>query len=49
MGGLQDFGGGRRDAVISKLNPDLSSIIWSTYYGGTGEDVAYSLKIVEKQ
>ncbi|MHA1909380.1 MAG: SBBP repeat-containing protein, partial [Candidatus Thorarchaeota archaeon] len=29
---------GEYDAVIAKLDPTASSIIWSTYYGGTYED-----------
>ena len=46
-GGLQSYGGGNRDAVITKFDPDLTSIIWSTFLGGSGEDVAYSIKLFE--
>ncbi|WP_192822051.1 gliding motility-associated C-terminal domain-containing protein [Rufibacter sp. LB8] len=37
--------GGRRDAVISKMSPDLSQVVWSTYFGGTGLDAAYSIQL----
>jgi gliding motility-associated-like protein len=35
------FGGGLQDGVILKLNPNLSSIIFSTYYGGTLNDACF--------
>lgn len=38
------FNSGITDGVIVKLSPDLSSIIWSSYIGGTGFDAAYSIK-----
>ena len=48
QGGFQlNLAGGKRDGVIAKYNSDLSAVVWSTYIGGTGEDVAYSLKVVE--
>ncbi|MCS7074628.1 MAG: PKD domain-containing protein, partial [Bacteroidia bacterium] len=37
-------GGGGQDGVIFKLNTDLSSILWSTYLGGTNVDAAFSIK-----
>jgi gliding motility-associated-like protein len=37
--------GGSQDACIVKLNPDLSTVIWSSYLGGDNEDAAYSIKI----
>jgi gliding motility-associated-like protein len=37
--------GGQYDAVISKFNPTLTNLIWSTYFGGNDKDVAYSMKI----
>jgi len=39
------FGGGSHDAVVVKLQPNLSSIVWSRYIGGSGTDAAYSIKL----
>ncbi len=39
------FGGGAQDGVIFKMNPNLSSMIWGTYLGGSANDAAYSVKI----
>ncbi|MFN8348183.1 MAG: gliding motility-associated C-terminal domain-containing protein [Spirosomataceae bacterium] len=36
--------GGRQDAVVFKLSPDLKSLMASTYLGGTAPDAAYGLK-----
>ncbi|HTH56591.1 MAG TPA: PKD domain-containing protein [Cyclobacteriaceae bacterium] len=38
------FNGGITDGLVVKLTPDLSSIVWSTYVGGSGFDAAYSIK-----
>ncbi len=35
------FGGGTQDAVIFKFNATLTSPIFSTYFGGNGNDAAY--------
>jgi gliding motility-associated-like protein len=34
---------GNQDGCIFKFNQDLSSLIWSTYLGGSADDAAYSL------
>jgi gliding motility-associated-like protein len=34
-----------QDGVVFKLSPDLSSLQWSSYYGGTNNDACYSIKI----
>jgi gliding motility-associated-like protein len=34
---------GLQDGVVFKLNGTLSSLIWSTYFGGTGSDAGYVL------
>ena len=44
--GTVAFNGGTHDAVIAKLAPDLS-VVWTRLIGGTGTDVAYSIKISE--
>jgi gliding motility-associated-like protein len=38
-------GGGASDGVILKLNPTLTALTWSSYLGGNGADVAYSVQI----
>jgi hypothetical protein len=43
-GGAQPvYGGGPTDAVVTKLNPDLTSILQSTYLGGSDYDFAFSI------
>ena len=34
---------GNQDGVVIKLNPNASSVIWSSYLGGTGNDAAFVL------
>lgn len=36
------FGGGTHDGVVSRFNPALSSLMWSTFFGGSGSDAAFS-------
>ncbi|MBI1769209.1 MAG: PKD domain-containing protein [Bacteroidetes bacterium] len=38
------FNGGTTDGLVVKLTPDLSSILWSSYVGGSGFDAAYSIR-----
>ncbi|KAA9340071.1 DUF7948 domain-containing protein [Adhaeribacter soli] len=33
------------DAVVCKLSPDLSTLVWSSYMGGTADDAAYSIQV----
>lgn len=35
---------GSADAVVFRLNPDLSKLEWSTFLGGNGFDVAYGIR-----
>lgn len=35
---------GSHDAVLFELDPSLSILEWSTYFGGSGADAAYSLE-----
>ena len=39
------FGGGVSDAVLFRLNPTLSNMEWSTYFGGASDDSGYSVQI----
>lgn len=42
---FQNANAGAQDGVIFKLSSDLSSLQWSSYYGGTNNDACYSVKI----
>lgn len=35
--------GGGQDACVFKMSQDLSSMIWSSYYGGEADDAGYSM------
>lgn len=39
------FGGGDQDGCAMKLNSGLTTILWSTYLGGSGSDAAYSIQV----
>jgi len=39
------FGGGQQDGLIIKMDNNLSTMIWSSFYGGSGNDAVYSLTI----
>jgi len=39
------FGGGFRNAFITKLNPDGSGFIYSTYLGGSNDDIGFSIAV----
>jgi gliding motility-associated-like protein len=47
VGGFQASHGnaGGHDAVVVKLNPNLSSITWSSFLGGNLHDVAFSIAL----
>jgi gliding motility-associated-like protein len=38
------FGGGLTDGVVFKFNSNLSSLIWSSFIGGSSADAAYSVQ-----
>ncbi len=46
---FQPTNAGKQDGVIFKLNTDLSSLIWSSYYGGSENDACYSVKVDSSQ
>lgn len=39
------FGGGTQDGVVMKLSPDLGTILFSSYIGGSANDAAYVLSL----
>jgi gliding motility-associated-like protein len=41
--GFDNTLGGKQDAVVCKLDPNLSTLIWSSYLGGSENDAGYSL------
>ncbi|MDB5233317.1 MAG: hypothetical protein JWR44_310 [Hymenobacter sp.] len=38
-------GGGASDAVVAKLNTNLTALVWSNYLGGSGTDAGYSVQL----
>jgi len=42
--GAQANSGGQ-DAVIFELNPDCTSLLWSTCYGGSNDDAAFGIRL----
>lgn len=43
--GQTSYGGGNYDIVVAKLDPGGSSLAWSGYLGGRGDDVGYRLAV----
>ena len=41
---FQPANAGRQDGVMFQLNSDLSSLQWSSYFGGSNNDACYSVK-----
>lgn len=39
------FGGGGQDGVVLKFTPDVATMNFATYLGGTGDDAAYVLSL----
>jgi len=39
------YGGGGQDGCITKVDRLLSTMIWSTFLGGTGDDAIYSISL----
>lgn len=47
LNAFQNSNAGNQDGVIFKVAPDMSSLIWSSYFGGTIHDACYSVKVDE--
>ena len=46
IGGAQaQYGGGETDGFVVRLNSTLTSLLQSTYLGGSGDDEAHALAI----
>ncbi|WP_159038570.1 DUF7948 domain-containing protein [Brumimicrobium mesophilum] len=45
VNGYDNSLGGNQDAIVAKFNPNLSTLIWSTYLGGSGDDAGYSIQV----
>lgn len=45
LNAFQNTLGGKQDAVLIKLNPTLSSVIFSSYYGGLEDDAGFVLSL----
>lgn len=45
LNGFDNQLNGNQDAVVLKLNSDLSELKWSTYLGGDNKDAGYSIKV----
>jgi gliding motility-associated-like protein len=45
INGFQGVSGGQQDAVILKLNPNATALIWSSFMGGSGQDAGFVLAI----
>lgn len=44
-GGFQTtFGGGTQDGCVAKFSPNASSLLWGSYFGGSGDDACYAAK-----
>jgi hypothetical protein len=39
-----NFGGGLQDAVVLKIDPNCTNLIWSSFFGGSGPDAAFVLR-----
>jgi gliding motility-associated-like protein len=47
INGFDNTLGGKQDGVVFKMDPGLTSVIWSSYLGGSKNDAGYSLKITD--
>lgn len=45
VNGFDSILNGNQDAIIIKLNSDLSDVFWSTYLGGDNVDAGFSVKV----
>ena len=41
----QPSSGGGQDGYIFRMNPELTEMLWATYYGGSGVDAAFGIQV----
>jgi len=41
------YGGGESDGIVMKFNPQLGTMLWSSYLGGNGADACYAIEFEE--
>src|SRR5208282_6609681 len=44
-GAQQSYGGGTSDAFVSKISPDGSTLVYSTYLGGSGVEAGEAIAV----
>ncbi len=44
-GAYRTYNAGGHDAVLFEFDPGLTTLQWSTYFGGTASDAAYSIEV----
>ena len=44
-GAFRTFNSGGKEACVFKLNSTMTTLLWSTYLGGSGEDAAFSIQV----
>ncbi|MEG1556410.1 MAG: hypothetical protein RR356_06775 [Bacteroidales bacterium] len=48
-GVFQPLNNGGKEACILKMNHNLTNMIWSSYYGGNGQEAGYSIELSSDQ
>ncbi len=43
-GGIDQSSNGGQDGILMHLNPTLTTLVWSTYIGGSNDDAAFGLR-----
>jgi PKD repeat protein len=43
---FRNYRSGVLDGIVARLSSNFSELIWSTYFGGSGDDAFYSLKLL---
>lgn len=49
LNAFQPANAGKQDGAVFMLNNDLSTLVWSSYYGGAQNDACYSIKVDSSQ